>query len=134
MRRFALSLILVFNSFALAACSGYETAAIPTNPDSEAPADSNAPVLEEGVRVRVYLRTGEVHEGEVMAVSDETVVLGNPSNHGFVEQAYAFSDIEKCEVEASNTAGNLAGVGLVLVIVVFGVGVYGMRDWGKGFN
>jgi hypothetical protein len=127
MRRLALSLILVFNSFAFAACSGYKAASLPNNPASESTTSQDPAQLKKGAQARLHLVSGEVHEGEVMAVSDETVVLGNPSNHGFVEQVYAITDIEKCEVEALSTAGTVAGVGLVLVIVALGVFLWGLE-------
>ena len=127
MGRFALSLILVLNSFALAACSGYKVASPPNNPASESKTSKGLPQLEEGAQARLSLASGEVHEGEVMAVSAETVVLGNPGNHGFVEQAYAWSDIEKCEVETSSAAGTIVGVGFALVIVALGVFLWGLE-------
>ena len=93
MIRFALSLILVFNSFVLAACSGYKTAAVPTDPDSGAVAESKAPELKEGQHARVYLRSGEMHEGEVVAVSETQVtLLGQPTNRGYREHAFEIVD------------------------------------------
>ena len=136
MSRLAISLILVFNSFALAACSRYETAAIPTNPDSEVPADLDAPVLKEGAQARVHLRSGEVHEGEITAVTDTHVTLGKPSNRGFAEISYAFADIEKCEVESSSAASSvLAGsVGVVMLVAVGTLIFFAImwRDGGPG--
>jgi hypothetical protein len=111
MRRFALSLILVLNSFALAACSGYTTAAIPTSPDSD------APELKVGVQARVHLQTSEVHEGEIVAVSETHVTLGVPSNHGFVETPYAFDEIEKCEVQSLEGAQKAGAIGVIVVAV-----------------
>jgi hypothetical protein len=127
MGRLTLSLILVFNTFALAACSGYKAASLPSNLASESTTSQDLPQLKKGAQARLYLESGEVYEGEVMAVSDETVVLGNPSNHGFVEQVYAFSDIEKCEVEAMSTAGIAVGVGVGLVFVALGVFLWGLE-------
>ena len=136
MRRFALSLILVFNSFALAACSGYTTAAIPTSPDSEVPTEPNAPELKRGVQARVHLQTGEVHEGEIVAVSDTHVTLGVPSNHGFVETAYAFDEIERCEVQSLEGAQKVLGIGMIVVAVAcvaaIGALVWAFHDYEGG--
>lgn len=122
MSKLALSLILVINSFALAACSSYETAAIPSDPASEAEADSQVPELRAGMEVRIHLLSGDVVEGEVIAVAESHVTLGNPSNHGYVETTYAFEDIEKCEVPRDGRGVMLLGV--VIAIVIGGIMVF----------
>ena len=122
MRRFALSLILVFNSFALAACSSYETAAMPTDPASEAEADSQPPELRAGMQARIHLLSGDVFEGEVISVAESHVTLGKPSNRGFVETTYAFEDIEKCEVLTDGRG--VTSLGVVIAIVIGGLVVF----------
>lgn len=125
MNRAALSLIMVVNSFALAACSSYETAAIPTDPASEAEADSQAPELRAGMEARIHLLSGDVVEGEVISVAELHVTLGKPSNRGFVETTYAFEDIQKCEVR---TVGRgVPSLGVVMAIVIGSLLVF--RGW-----
>ena len=136
MNRVALSLILVFNSFALSACSGYRTAAIPASPNSEVPTESDAAELKRGVQARVHLQNGEVHEGEVVAITDTHVTLGLPSNHGFVETAYAFDEIERCEVQSLEGAQKAVGIGMIVVAVAcvaaIGALVWAFQDYEAG--
>ena len=135
MSRLALALIMVFNTFAVSACSTYKTAAVPSDPDSGAAETADAPQLKNGQHVRLYLLSGETHEGEVIAVSETQVtLLGKPTNRGHEEHAFDISDIERCEVESLTSAGAFLAVGLVAVFVALGVGIYGMRDWGKGWS
>ena len=134
MNRVALSLIMVFNSFVLAACASYKPAAIPTDPASEAEAASQAPELRAGMEARIHLLSGNVVEGEVVSMTESLVTLGNPTNRGFVETTIAFDDIEKCEVLTDEgSAVWLAGtVGVIIVIVAIGAAAFGHALSGIG--
>ena len=102
---------------------------------SGAVAESKAPELKEGQHARVYLRSGEMHEGEVVAVSETQVtLLGQPTNRGYSEHAFEIVDIEKCEVESLTPVGAIVAVAFGLAVVAFAVFAWGMRDFGEGWN
>ena len=123
MSRFVLSLILILSSFTVAACSGYKVAELPTNPASESTTSQDLPQLKKGAQARLHLVSGEVHEGEVVSVSEFQVTLGVPSNYGFVETAYAIDDIAKCEVQHASRSERIMAVGFGVVMAVAVVGL-----------
>ena len=111
----ALSLLLAVQALLLAGCSGYTEARMPSD------LEGDRPVVEEGVEARVYLYSGEVHEGEVTRVTPDSITLGKPGNHGFEETEFAMREIREVTVfegsEAEETAGLLAGAGMLIVLV-----------------
>ena len=133
MGRLALSLILVLNSFALAACSTYQAVDLPTDPSSGTITDSEASELRAGQYARVFLRSGGMQEGEVVSVSaTQVVLLGEPTNRGYSERVIQAADIDRCEIEAATGAGKLAAVAVGATIVAGLVFLWMMRDFCPG--
>ena len=100
------SILLLFVSV-LSGCSGYKIAVIPSGPEFEEQAESDQPILKEKMQARVYLKSGEVHIGEVVQISDSEVTIGRTGNYGFEETAFRLDEIEKVEVPAGSKVASV---------------------------
>lgn len=69
--------------------------------------------------VRVLLRSGVVHKGEVLGLDGKTLVLGKVGNYGFEETEILFVDINKVEVESASemASAGVRTVGTTMVVL-----------------
>jgi hypothetical protein len=101
--------------FFLGGCSGYKTVCTPeTGMDTGFAADSG---LEEGDQVRVHLVTGESVTGEVVSVSDQVLVVVDPSDKRDPRNL-PIADIHSVESGDSYTKWRAAGLVLALGLIV----------------
>ena len=128
MARYGITVLVFLLASVLAGCSGYRVATIPSSPDIEEHAESDMPVLKVGMRARVFLTSGAVHNGEVTQVSGSQVTLGRAGNYGFEETSYPISEIDKVEVESSSKVGSVltgsvgvAMFGFMALVLVYGL-------------
>ncbi|MDX2474934.1 MAG: hypothetical protein QNL91_14665 [Candidatus Krumholzibacteria bacterium] len=110
-----MAVVLVF----VTGCSGYRAAVVPGFSDPTLPAGPDSPVVEVGMDVRVLLRSGVVHKGEVLGLDGKTLVLGKVGNYGFEETEILFVDINKVEVESASemASAGVRTVGTTMVVL-----------------
>ncbi len=114
---------LVTLCFFISGCS-YQQFGLPTNTES----DNTKPVVKVGQRVTIVTTGGSKFEGEVVSVSMDKIVLGKPSNYGFVETVFRADEI--AEIKTEKVPGVVTGVILGAVGLFFlGIIVASQIDW-----
>ena len=105
----------------LTGCSGLHPAALPVDPT--APQDDvEARTVHVGMQAKVTLRSGETVDGEVTAVSPDSISLGKPGNYGYTRTTIAAADIASIEAEEDAPVVKAAGTALG-VLFLFGLGI-----------
>jgi len=108
---------LVLMASVLLGCSNYRQAVLP-NSTAEVDKEQRKPTVRVGQIVRMSLVSGEIVEGEVTRVDDQSVILGNSGNYGFTEEEYLVVQIQSVEVHRSSDA--VAKMGGGMTVVLFG--------------
>ena len=110
----------------MAGCSSYVVATMPvdsTNPGKE---KIDHLTIKKRMVAKVYLHSGEIHEGEIIQVSPKQITLGRASNFGLEKTVIQAGQIQLIEVESSSKTGRILtstvgviGLSLSAIIVFF---------------
>jgi len=105
-------------SFLLSGCS-YQQMALPDNPEPVEEVGGDLPVVKVRQKVRILTHDGSTHDGEVVSVTPDRIVIGKPGNFGYTETPIAASDIAEIKTEKNYTVVTVVAASLAVVFALF---------------